>query len=312
MSWMKLAFPCLCVDSSAITGLVQWYGTRLGMSVIQEMQSDKELVQWIGFKEQPQSSFVEFRSSLQPSEPSNHSIKHYSHQPSSDVYWKIGLSLADVDTARSMLVSQGEDVSLPRQFLNIGYMCHLNDPFGYSIELLQHDFQKNFSSERIQAYLQQNLALGQQVHVGQITLRVSNIEKSLAFYESGLGMKLLSRQTIPHKFDLYFLACTNEDPPSDDINSVEIREWLWRRPYTTLELQHWPTKQYPKYKCADLNNESGFTALGFIVNVQRFAELKASLDVKDVSIEYPEYNTGVLTCKDPDGTSVLFILQNFP
>ena len=306
---MKLAFPRLHVDSTAITALVQWYVTRLGMSVIQQMQSDKELIQWIGFKEQPLSSFVEFRSSLRPS---NHSIKYYSHLPSSDVYWKIGLSLVDVDTARSMLVSQGEDVSLPRQFLNIGYMCHLSDPFGYSIELLQHDFQRNFCFERIQAYLQENVALGQQVHIGQITLRVSNIEKSLAFYESGLGMKLLSRQTIPHKFDLYFLACTNEDPPSADINSVEIREWLWRRPYTTLELQHWPTKQNLKYKCADLNNESGFSALGFLVDVQRFAELKASLDVKDVSMEYPEYNTGVLKCEDPDGTSVLFILQNFP
>ena len=301
---MKLAFPRLHVDTSAIAGLVEWYCHRLGMNVIKEMQSDMELVRWVGYKNQPQSTYVEFRSSIQQANPP----KHYTPQPSSDVYWKIGLSLADVDTARLKLVSQGVDVTSPKQFRDIGYMCHLNDPFGYSIELLQHDFQNNFRSERIQASLQPNLPLSQQAHIGQITLRVSDIGKSLSFYESALGMKLLSRQSIPSMFNLYFLACTDEQPPADDVNAVEIREWLWRRPYTTLELQHWPD-QTRKYNTANTNRESGFTALVFTVDARHFEELKISLDAEVVSKKYPEYNTGVLECKDPDGTSVLFILQ---
>lgn len=299
---MKLAFPRLHVDTSAIAGLVEWYCHHLGMSVMKEMHNEKELIQWIGFQDQPQSSFVEFRSSIrQPNPP-----KCYSPQPC-DVYWKIGLSLADVDTARSKLVSRSIEVTAPRQFRDIGYMCHLNDPFGYSMELLQHDFQSNFSSERIQDSLQPNLALGQQAHIGQITLRVSDIEKSLTFYESALGMKLLSRQSIPSMFNLYFLACTDENAPSDDINAVKIREWLWRRPYTTLELQHWPD-QGRKYRTAN-SNESGFTALAFTVDSRRYEELKGSLVAEDVSKKYPEYSTSVMECKDPDGTSVLFILQ---
>ena len=299
---MKLAFPRLHVDASAVAGLIEWYCNRLGMSVIKEIKSEKELIHWVGYQDASQSAVVEFRLSLKQSTPP----KYYKPQPSSDVYWKIGLSLADVDTARSKLVHQDVEVTSPRQFRDIGYMCHLSDPFGFSLELLQHDFQSNFSSERVQASLEPNLALGQQAHIGQITLRVSDINRSLQFYQSTLGMKLLSIQSIPNMFNLYFLACTDEKPPSDDVNAVEIREWLWKRPYTTLELQHYPGTDR-KYNTADLNHESGFTALAFIVSAQRFEELKVSSSVEDVGKNYPEYNSSVLECKDPDGTSVLFI-----
>ena len=106
-------------------------------------------------------------------------------------------------------------------------MCHLSDPFGFALELLQHDFQSSVTSQRVQASLEPNLALGQEAHIGQITLRVSDINRSLQFYQSTLGMKLLSIQSIPNMFNLYFLACTDEKPPSDDVNAVEIRGWLW-------------------------------------------------------------------------------------
>ena len=119
-------------------------------------------------------------------------------------------------------------------------------------------------------------------------------------------MKFLSIQCTPNTFDLYFLACTDEKPPSDDVNGVEIGEWLWKRPYTTLELQHYPGTER-KYNTTGLNYESGFTALAFKVNAQRFEELKVSSSVEDVGKNYPEYNFSVLECKDPDGTSVLYI-----
>ena len=195
-------------------------------------ESEKELIHWVGYQNASQSAVVEFRSSLKQSAPP----KYYNPQPSSDVYWKIGLSLTDADTARLKLIRRGVEVTSPRQFRDIGYMCHLSDPFGFSLELLQHDFQSNFSSERVQASLEPNLALGQRALIGQITLRVSDINRSLQFYQSTLGMKLLFIQSIPNMFNLYFLACTDEKPPSDDVNAVEIREWLWKRPYTTLEL----------------------------------------------------------------------------
>ena len=58
-------------------------------------------------------------------------------------------------------------------------------------------------------------------------------------------MKLLSIQPVKrYNFTLYFLAFTEEDPPIlEDLEAVENREWLWQRPYSTLELQHrWGTE----------------------------------------------------------------------
>jgi lactoylglutathione lyase len=42
---------------------------------------------------------------------------------------------------------------------------------------------------------------------------------------------------------LYFLSCDQEAPPSTDVDNIEMREWLWQRPYALLELQHiWGTE----------------------------------------------------------------------
>lgn len=35
--------------------------------------------------------------------------------------------------------------SYPHQFIDIGFMSHTKDPSGYTIELLQHEFESNFS-----------------------------------------------------------------------------------------------------------------------------------------------------------------------
>lgn len=52
-------------------------------------------------------------------------------------------------------------------------------------------------------------------------------------------MSLLSIQPVlQYNFTLLFLAFTTERPPHEDLEAVENREWLWQRPYTTLELQH--------------------------------------------------------------------------
>jgi len=153
------------------------------------------------------------------------------------VYWKIGLALQDVDVAREKIMKLGTNVSSPAQFFDIGYLCHLADPDGFSIELLQYMFEKNF----VKPPLHTDLILGQPCLIGQITLRCSNIEKSLEFYQHLIGMKLVSIQEVTqYNFTLYFLAFTEENPPHEDLNSVDIREWLWQRPYTTLELQHVP------------------------------------------------------------------------
>lgn len=149
-------------------------------------------------------------------------------------YWKIGITLPDVDRAADWLRRRGVEVGRPAQFLDIGYLCHLTDPAGFAIELLQHEFECNRpKADPVQA------PFGRAC-VGQITLRTGDILAEDAICRS-LGMRLLSIQDVaPHGFDLQFYAFTQERPPSPDLWAVGNREWLWRRPYATLEFQHIP------------------------------------------------------------------------
>ncbi len=165
---------------------------------------------------------------------------HLHHRPDAsayspkdnDAYWKIGVTLSDVDSERERLRQNGIEVTEPIQFHDIGYLCHLDDPDGYTIELLQHTFEDSPPAQ------------GADRTLGQISLRVRDIDASLAFYRDELGMSLLSRQRVESRgFTLYFLAFTDESPPDPDIDAVSNREWLWQRPYTALELRHEPNAQ---------------------------------------------------------------------
>lgn len=157
----------------------------------------------------------------------------YAHARS-DRYWKIGITLPNLDMAFDHLTDAGVTVSQPRQFRDIGYMCHLSDPAGFQIELLQHDFEGHRPDTAGEA----PKPLGGGARLGQITVRSGDIEPTRAFFE-GLGMRLLSVQRVQSPdFTLYFWAFTQDCPPNPDLEAVENREWLWKRAYTTLEVQY--------------------------------------------------------------------------
>ncbi|WP_107496509.1 VOC family protein [Thalassobius sp. I31.1] len=157
------------------------------------------------------------------------------YQPGpTDRYWKIAITLPDLNLAVAWLRQHNVVVSDPHQFRDIARMSHLRDPEGHVIELIQHQF------EDTQPRKQGNpdLPLGGGAEIGLITLRTTDIDAELAHYLA-LGMKYLSRQALTDiGFDLYFLACTDEVRPDPDVNAVANREWLWQRPYTVLEFQH--------------------------------------------------------------------------
>lgn len=220
-------------------------------------------------------------------------------------YWKIGITLADVDIAAQRLVELGDSVSDPAQFRDIGYLCHLQDPAGNSIELLQHSFEKNKPRKNNQeTRLDDHYPLGGRAGFGQITLRVKDPAVSCAFYQDCLGMRLLSRQTVePYGFTLYFLACCDEHPPNQDIDAVENREWLWQRPYTVLELQHVHGTEdgLAEY---DTNPESGFEMITFS-EVDLESALEAfrikSTKIIQMPIDAPLFETDSMLVRDPDG-----------
>lgn len=159
-------------------------------------------------------------------------------------FWKIGIVTQDCDTAAKRIRNAGKTmkhcgVGKPMQFENIGYLCHCRDPFGNTIELLQDTFKHNFRRNEVAPTRKSNLIAASKPLL-KFSLRTRNPEESLLFYQERLGMKLLAKMPVEnYGFCLYFLAYTHEDPPvPDDLEDVRNREWLWRRDYTTLELQH--------------------------------------------------------------------------
>jgi len=148
--------------------------------------------------------------------------------PSNHCYWKIGLTVCSLDKTLAQLRKMGVHASQPKQFLDIGYLCHLHCPDGYVIELLQ------FTAEG--KPLSQNHTHEKQW--AHITFRISGRDASLSFFQDKLGLSLLESIAVePYQFDLYFLTNQQEKIPTFS-TMTERREWLWTRPYTLIELQH--------------------------------------------------------------------------
>ncbi len=150
-----------------------------------------------------------------------------------DLYWKIAISVRDVDLACRQLARMGVKNDGARQFRDIGYVAHIVDPQGFKIELIQHVFEGEISPLSVNPTL-----LGGGPAINLLTLRASEIVPVQELCEE-LGMTQLCVQPVaPYDFTLHFYGFTDERPPNADLQAVENRSWLYQRPYTVLEIQH--------------------------------------------------------------------------
>lgn len=220
-----------------------------------------------------------------------------------DVYWKIGFAVDDVDATVVEINKLGliSGVGDGHQFIDVGYLTHLQDPSGFTVELLQTTFETSEVEKLRRLRIARDMGPitphGQAPVIGQITLRVSNISASLDFYRNMLQMKLLCIEPVArYGFTLYFLAYTTEDAPNmASLEAVENREWLYQRPFTTLELQHPHDAAGPMGgTCLELDT-AGFHSF----TIQASDDLKASL--KGQLIPIGEH----IGLRDPDGTRVI-------
>jgi catechol 2,3-dioxygenase-like lactoylglutathione lyase family enzyme len=112
-------------------------------------------------------------------------------------YWKIGLTVPDLDRSVLHLKSQGVSVSQPRQFENIVYMAHILDPAGCTIELLQQGLQAPAAPKAPVDKLAQDA--GHPVAAGAIlahvTVRVRNLGLAQNWWAEQ-GLYLLSVQPL--------------------------------------------------------------------------------------------------------------------
>ena len=154
---------------------------------------------------------------------------------SNDVYWKIALAIPNIELAYTQLVNKGVTVGKPRQFQDIGYLAHFQDPEGFVIELIEHHFEGDRPNTPVNRSL-----LGGGAHLNLITLRATEIEPIEKMIKKW-GMKPLSIQPVnSYEFTLYFYAFTSDAPPCINLYAIENRTWVYQRPYTVLEIQHVP------------------------------------------------------------------------
>jgi len=236
-----------------------FYQQKLGMELIEQIQEKQCCRFFLGFDsgaDQPAAllELIHDRSDLALS---------VAPQPSrTEGYWKISIAVDNLDMARQRLLTNQVSVGDAFEVPNVAYLCHLADPDGYCIELIQRSFRINTPD----VALKQNLPLGSHPTFLLSTIRVKDPKASLEFYRNILGMRLLSRQQVSDRqMTLYFLAFTEERLPVPDIEAVENREWLWKRQYTQLELQHiWGTENQDEFTYRT-DQEGGFGGLTFEV-----------------------------------------------
>lgn len=278
---------------------LEFYCNRLGMHIVGRTEGEcGGLDHYQLAFDEPQSGQLELLCDR------TRSPIGYEHDED-DLYWKTGIAVPDVNIARERLYFGGVQVSEPHQFRDIGYLCHLRDPDGYVIELLQH----RSAASHIPCEPDPSYALGSAAVIGQVTIRCRNPAVSIPFYRDLLGMKLLSRQSVDIPgFTLYFLGFTDEMPPSGDVNSVEDRDWLWQRPYTTVELQHvWGTENESMTYRTDEDGPLGFR--GITITADDRAELLRRARSFTFTVEAPIEGQALsadipLVLRDPDGTKV--------
>ena len=105
---MSLKYLTLEVPSNALKDVKRWYEDVIGMAVMRQSADAVSL----GFPNQGRSVWVELLASEKSGE-------RRGDNASEDVYWKIGLGLADVSAAREKLMKRGAAVSEPQQFMYI-------------------------------------------------------------------------------------------------------------------------------------------------------------------------------------------------
>ncbi|WDE09019.1 VOC family protein [Thalassomonas viridans] len=218
-----------------------------------------------------------------------------SPQPSrTEGYWKFAISVPDLALARQNIIDKGTPVGECTLVPGVAFLCHLQDPDGYCIELIQHHLDHVVPAEDNRQYL-----LGTKPSFNLSTLRVKNIDASLAFY-TALGMTLVSKLHVgARNMTLYFLAPPDTQPASPQLDAVENCDWMWQRPYTLLELQHIHGTEIRDDFHYHTGITGGFLGLDFEVGDLSLAEQYA--DKKSTDIYTPSGKKSGITLYDPDG-----------
>ena len=151
----------------------------------------------------------------------------------SDLYWKIAISVPNIELAHKQLSAAGHPCTEPHQFRDVGYLAKLTDPEGFTVELIDHWF----AGERSATETIDTTKLGGGPHLSLVTLRTADMAQ-LEPQILSLGMRPVSEQPVtPHGFTLHFYTFNQDLPPDPDLTAIRNRPWVYQRPETVLEFQ---------------------------------------------------------------------------
>jgi len=291
-----------CLRVKNLGDVAKFYSEKFGMKQLNQSLASENVV-FSGFvdKIDDSSKIQRGKTLLEFHQLTSKVVSSMQHQ---ETYWKIGMCFQDVTHAANKLRKLGVQVGSPSQFRDIGFLGHLSDPDNFSIELLQTDFEKNFKAITPNP----DYVLDQPGVLGQITIRASNADRTLDFYRDQLGMKLLSIQPVtPYGFTLYFLAWTDDVPPSSELTDVVNREWLWKRPYTTIEIQvNSGDKKINEFSLAE--DKAGFMGMRAVCNdLNETKTYFESIGLKVKSGHDDLFDKSTLTVRDPDNIPLIFM-----
>ncbi|MTI30424.1 VOC family protein [Xanthovirga aplysinae] len=183
------------------------------------------------------------------------------HQTTTDNYWKFSLFVDDIQRVYKELLKQKHPIGEPSQIGDIGYLSHTADLENHQIEFIQ----KTFKHNSVSVPPKKGFLLKEQPVLGLLTIRTKYPQKSIELFEDLLDLKLFVRMNVNrgNGFTLYFLGDKNLQAPSQDIDALENREWMYQQSHLFIEIQYyWVSEQDEDFS---LNNtqENGLHTINF-------------------------------------------------
>lgn len=256
---------------------LDFYQNRLGMTLIQQYSSQQGTHYRLAFDAKQAALELIYHPDI--------NVRVAAQPCKTEGYWKFSIAVDDLDATRRCLIEQGVRVGECLAVKGLAYLCHLTDPDGYCIELIQKTLQTTPVEQRHTATGMASLNLS--------SLRVKHAQRSIDFYR-GIGMKLAySYRSEPMQMELFFLVSTADvailERPSDRL----IEEQLWQFPHTILELQQRDgTKDNADFSYR-VTPDNGFLGLELISDEAGFRQLGQGITT--------EQQGKVIELVDPDG-----------
>ena len=309
-----------CLGSQSPEKAVDFYQKVLGMELLETRSYENIRVYILRFPQSDAGLELPFVLGLELRQDMSKKNCPY-YQEGTDAYWKYSVFVDDIQLAYEKLKDK-TNVSEPFQFGDIGYLMHLTDSENYNIEFIQKSFKQNMpktlpnpnQNQNQNSEPKSNPDINSPLHqipvMGLITMRTKDPVKSIRFYEQFFGLRLLVRMYVDHGtgFSLYFLGDKHLEPPYNDIDAVENREWMYQQNTCFIELQHyWGSEFQKEFTLSHKADEPmGFKAIQF--KTDNLQTLKHDLDSRRVAYANhfdPLGNKEEIHIVDPDGRKII-------